>query len=95
MQFGTLINNILVPAPRRIEVGEVQIYNPPDEQYIALGYLPVIYVEAPEPPEGYYCVDSWEEQQGQIVQVWHFEELPPDDPGASEILEIILGGAVE
>lgn len=95
MNYGKIIDGIFTPAPRRIEIGERQIFNPSEAQYIALGYLPVIYANAPEPPEGYYCVDTWEEENNEIKQIWHFEKLPPHNPEASELLNIILGGINE
>ena len=77
--YGTLSNGNLIPAPRRIVLGEWQIINPTDEQYAEAGYLPVIHTDPPEAPEGFCPVSGWEEQGGEIVQVWHLEELPPEE----------------
>lgn len=92
MKYGTLINGDLILAPRRLTIDGCVVFNPTDAQYEAAGYLPVIYTDAPEAPEGYYAEPHWEEQSGEIVQVWHMEELPPEEPSAEEILDIILGG---
>lgn len=90
--YGKLINDTLAFAPRRLTIDGCVVFNPTDAQYEAAGYLPVIYTPAPEAPEGYYAEPHWEEQSGEIVQVWHIEELPPEEPSAEEILDIILGG---
>ena len=78
MKYGTLTNDNLSPAPLRIVLDGWQILNPTDEQYEAAGYLPVRYTDAPVAPEGYYPVSGWEEHDGEIVQVWHFEAIPPE-----------------
>lgn len=80
MKYGTLTNNTLTPAPLRIVLDGWQILNPTDEQYSAAGYLPVRYTAAPVAPEGYYADPHWEEQNGEIVQAWRLEELPPEEP---------------
>lgn len=88
--YGKLINNNLTLAPRRLTINGCAVFNPTGEQYEAAGYLPVIYTPAPEAPEGYYADAHWEEQDGEIVQVWRFEPIP-DEPTAEEILDIITG----
>lgn len=90
--YGKLINNNLSIAPHRLTIDGCVVFNPTDEQYEAAGYLPVRYTDPPEVPEGYVPMSEWEEQSGEIVQVWHIEELPPEEPSAEEILDIILGG---
>lgn len=88
--YGKLINNNLTIAPRRITIDGCVVFNPTGEQYEAAGYLPVCYTDPPEVLEGYYPVSGWEEQSGEIVQVWRFEPIP-DEPTAEEILDIITG----
>ena len=90
MKYGTLTNGTLILAPRRLTIDGCEVFNPTDAQYEAAGYLPVIYTPAPEAPEGYYADAHWEEQSGEIVQVWRFEPIP-DEPTAEEILDIITG----
>lgn len=77
--YGTLQNGTMIPAPRKIVIGDWVILNPTDEQYAEAGYLPVIRTDPPEAPEGFYPVSGWEEQDGSIVQVWHLEEMPEPD----------------
>lgn len=76
IRYGTLNNSNLTPAPHRIVLNGWQILNPTDEQYSAAGYLPVRYTDAPVAPDGYYPVSGWEEQDGEIVEVWEFVPIP-------------------
>ena len=78
--YGKLINNTLTLAPRRLTIDECVVFNPTDAQYEAAGYLPVIYTPAPEAPEGYYAEPHWEEQDGDIVEIWEFVPNPEPDP---------------
>jgi len=82
--YGTLNNGNLIPAPRRITLGEWTVINPTDEQYEAAGYLPVRYTDPPIPDEGYYPVSGWEEQDGEIVEVWAI--VPNPEPTPDEAL---------
>lgn len=82
--YGKLINNNLFFAPRRLTLAGCVVFNPTDEHYAAAGYLPVIYIPEPEAPEGYYTAAHWEEQDGEIVEVWAFEPNP--EPTADEAL---------
>ena len=95
MSYAKLINNYPSYAPNPIRVGDRVIGNPPDEVYAEAGYLPVIETDPPEAPEGHYMEPSWAERDGQIVQIWTLEELPPepDELTPDEALDIILGGA--
>ena len=91
MRFAKLINDYPSYAPRRMRIGSSIVYNPTDAQLLAEGYLPMTETEPPETDEQHYPVASWEERDGEIVQVWTVEELPEDIPD-EEALDIILGG---
>lgn len=82
--YGILNNGTLAPAPRRITLDGCAVFNPTDAQYEAAGYLPVIYTDAPETPEGHYAEPYWEEQDGEIVEVWAF--VPNPEPTEDESL---------
>lgn len=82
--YGKLINNTLSIAPRRLTINGCAVFNPTDAQYEAAGYLPVIYTPAPEAPEGHYAEPHWEEQDGEIVEVWEF--VPNPEPTEEEAL---------
>lgn len=82
--YGKLISNTLTIAPRRLTIDGCVVFNPTDAQYEAAGYLPVIYTDEPEAPEGYYAVAHWEEQDSEIIEVWEF--APNPEPTADEAL---------
>lgn len=93
MHYATLSNNQIHYAPNPLRVGDSYIGNPPDEVYVEAGYLPVIETDPPETDAQNYAEPHWVEQNGQIVQTWALEELPPEtDIPAEEALDIIMGG---
>lgn len=91
--YAILDNGRLIRAPRMLDVADTHVYNPNDAQLRAAGYKPVEYTDPPTVPEGYYAEPGWEEQADTIVQTWTLQELPPEEPSAEELLEILLGGA--
>lgn len=93
--YAKIIDNVFTPAPRRIVRGGEQVFNPTNEMLEGLGYKPVTFSEMPEAPEGYYAEAYWSETNGAIEQLWRFVELPPEEPSAEEILNIMLGGDAE
>ena len=90
--YAKLIENKLTIAPRRVVIGDTQVFNPAAEQLEALGYKLVVFTEPPEAPEGYYAESGWTEAEDAITQTWTLVELPPEEPSAGELLDIILGG---
>lgn len=90
--YGKLIDGNLQIAPRKLPGEGVVVYNPPAEMYLAAGFKPVEFTDAPEAPEGYYYDSGWEEQEEAIVQTWTLVELP-DDIDDAEAFDIIFGGA--
>ena len=92
MYYGKLIDGELQFAPRKLNGDGVVVYNPPAEMYLAAGYKPVEFTDAPEAPEGFYYESAWEENADSIVQTWTLVPLP-DDISDDEAFEIIFGGA--
>lgn len=90
--YGKLIDGVLQIAPRKLPGDGVIVYNPPAEMYLAAGYKPVTFTDAPEAPSGYYYESGWEEQNEAIVQTWTLVPLP-DDIDEAEAYDIIFGGA--
>ena len=88
--YGTLINNTLKPAPKKVSYEERNIWNPPDAVYEALGYFLVVYTDMPEAPEGYHYESAWEQTEDAIVQTWHLEE-DSDEISDDEALGILMG----
>lgn len=84
MKYGTTKNGNLILAPRKLEGEDVVIYNPTPEQLSAAGYKPVVYTDTPEAPEGYYAEAYWEEQDGEIIEVWAF--VPNPEPTEEDAL---------
>lgn len=92
MNYGKLIDGNLTIAPRKLPGDGVVVYNPPAEMYLAAGYKPVEFTDAPEALEGFYYESAWEEQAESIVQTWTLVPLP-DDIDDAEAFDIIFGGA--
>lgn len=93
MTYAKLINNFPSYAPNPILIEGVYIGNPPGSVYEAEGYKPVVYSDPPgEAPAGYQWTETWSEEDGNIQQGWVLEAVPPEEPSAEELLEIILGG---
>lgn len=89
--YGTLINNILRLAPKKVIYEDSLIFNPPDSVYEALGYYPVTYTDMPEDaPTGYRYISHWEQGETSINQIWTLEEDDPNIPD-EEAFSIIMG----
>lgn len=99
MRYAKLINNYPSYAPRRMRIGSVIVYNPTDAQLLSEGYLPVVTTDPPETDAKHYAEPKWVERDGQIVQIWTLEELPPEteyEPtieDKAEAYDILIGGA--
>ena len=92
--YAKLIDGILHRAPKRLEIGDAIIYNPPAEILENQGYKAVQLVEQPATaPEGQHWESDWDEQADAIVQHWYLVN-DPDDIDPEEALSIILGGAI-
>lgn len=90
--YGKLYNGQLIPAPKKITIGEYNVWNATEQQYRSLGYKPVQYAEPPEPPEGYDYEFAWTETDTEIVQTY---ELVEHELTNDEILAILLGEGEE
>ena len=94
-----IIDGVFTPAPRKIERqidgADYITYNPTDEMLAEQGWLPVIFTDPPEAPEGYHYEPYYTEQITEtgtvIYQEWELVK-DPDDISDSEALEIIMGG---
>lgn len=90
--YARLDGGRLIRAPKMLDVEKNHVYNPTPAQLTAAGYKPVTYTDPPEAPEGWEYVPGWEDHGENIVQTWTLQELPPEEPTAEELLEILLGG---
>jgi len=90
--FAKLIDNNLTIAPKRLIVGDTQVWNADATLYLEQGWFPVRYTDEPgDAPEGFYYESGWEQGEDEIVQTWTLTELP-DDIDESEAYSIIFGG---
>ena len=92
MIYGKLVDGELRGAPRPIKTSEGDVFTNDPALLLQYGYKPIIMAEYPSDGKSY--IDSWEETETEITQIW--TELPQtdDDPiSDSEALEIITGGA--
>ena len=82
MKYGKIVCGALrVPQnyPDYIEVDGKKVYNPTEEQMAEAGYLPITET-TPEEVEGKVAVASYHVEDGQIVQVWSYEDVPEGEP---------------
>ena len=91
--YAKLIDGALIPAPRKLntEIGgeSYTVFNPPAEMLEADGWLPVVYTDEPEAPEGYHYEATYSEESGEIVQGW---ELVETDYSDAEAFNMLFGG---
>lgn len=91
--YAKLVDGQLLPAPNRVEYNGSNIWNPPVELYIELGWKPVVYVDPiEEAPSGYQYLSNWEETNTEIQQTWSLAPLS-DELSEDEVYSIIFGGA--
>lgn len=76
--YGKLIDGALKIAPKKLPGDGVIVYNPPAEMYLAAGYKPVVFTDAPEAPEGYHYESEWEEDEIKITLTWRLVKDPDD-----------------
>lgn len=87
--YGRLIDGDLLLAPKKLTIGEVQVWNAPTEEYIAQGWLPVTFVDCPAAPDGFFYVSAWQETDEEILQTWTLEEYQGED--YAEAGRILMG----
>ena len=90
MNYGTLIDNQLNPAPRAFMLRGAMVTNPKAEHFAALNVerakqgLPPYLPEVDEPPQtdsAHYAVPTgWAEQGGEIVRQYEVRAYPPPPP---------------
>lgn len=93
--YAKLINGALRRAPNKIIYNNRIVFNPPAELLQELGYLPVVYTDAPmDAPEGQHYESSWAQDDAEITQVWSLVDdpiMPEPELSADEALNIIMG----
>lgn len=76
MDYAKLIDGNLVPAPRKLTVGDFTVYNPTPEMLIADGWKPVVYTEPPEVEPGFEAVPGWYDDGTEIREIWTVLPVP-------------------
>ena len=90
MRYARLENGILTYAPKSLIINDAKVWNASEAEYIAQGWYPVIYTDAPVTEEGYHAESSWAQEGDEIVQTW---EVVENEITAEELLDILTGGA--
>ena len=95
--YAKIINNVLFPAPKRINYDGNTIINPSEKFLLRLGYLPVICTDMPtDTPDGQHYESHWEQTETEIRQAWELVDNPEEqlpELSADEALNIIMGVA--
>lgn len=74
--YGKLVNNELQFAPVYLEIGNNNVWNASSAEYLAQGWLPIIYTAKPTAPYNYDYVPEYTEENDTIVQSWVLVESP-------------------
>ena len=93
--YGKLESGELIKAPVYLTIQDQNIWNAPAEDYLSLGWFPVILEDYPECDESHYAESSWEQVDDEIHQVWTIVEIPvpeDDDELSDEQAMIVLMG---
>ena len=79
-KYGTIIDNILHPAPRAVRIGGAVVCNPTDARYEASGYKRVVDTP-PQTDAAHYAVPTgWAVQDGAIRRQYEVRAYPPPPP---------------
>ncbi len=90
--YARLKDNGLEKAPIYITVNGANVWNASAEDYLRLGWYPVIYTDAPETDEDHYAEASWEQESDCIRQTWTVIERSDDEEiDYDEAGHILLG----
>lgn len=84
--FGRLVNGIFERAPYGISGEEAE----------RLKYKPVVLTPAPETDDEHMPEEWLQDTDAEIIRHWNVVEIAPEpepEPDASEILDILTGGA--
>lgn len=72
MKYGKIENGLLILAPHRIVLNEMQIFNPMNEQLVSAGYKPIVETDMPEEsaPDGQHYEEKYTDSGETIIQSW-------------------------
>lgn len=93
--YAKPIDGALKRAPIYITVNGANVWNASAEDYLSLGWYPVIYTDEPETDEDHYAVASWSQESDCIRQTWTIVEIPKptdeDEISDEEAMRILMG----
>lgn len=86
MEYGKMINGVMVKAGRVITAHGREYHNPPEKIIRELGYLPIEDSEPPKIPDKSFS-PAWAVKDDKIVKVWSETpyEIATPDPIMSRI----------
>ena len=80
--YAKIENGTLIPAPRRITLSGMQIFNPTPDQLTQAGYKPVTETPMPDDaPDGQHYEASYADSGDTITQSWVLVEDDPEPAG--------------
>ena len=87
--YAKLENGNLIPAPRRIVLSGMQIFNPTPDQLTQAGYKPVTETPMPEDPapDGQHYEPTYSDSGDTITQDWTLVENEEVEPSGKTIEE--------
>ena len=87
--YAKIENDTLIPAPRRITLSGMQIFNPTADHLTQAGYKPVTETPIPEDPapEGQHYEAQYTDSGDTITQGWTLVENEEVEPSGKTIEE--------
>lgn len=98
--LGKIIDGKLTYPPHKIILGDIQIFNPTDEQLMQAGYKTITETPIPEgpAPEGQHYEPTYSDSGDTITQGWTLvenEELEPSGKTLEERITDLEAGQAE
>ena len=86
--YAKLENNTLIPAPHRIVLSGMQIFNPTADQLIQAGYKPITETPMPgDAPDGQHYDPTYTDTGDTITQGWTLVENEEVEPAGKTLEE--------
>lgn len=86
--YAKIENDTLIPAPRRITLSGMQIFNPTADHLTQAGYKPVTETPMPDDaPEGQHYEPTYSDTGDTITQGWTLVEDEEVEPAGKTIEE--------
>ena len=87
--YAKIENNTLIPAPHRITLSGMQIFNPTTDHLTQAGYKPVTETPIPEDPapDGQHYEPTYSDSYDTITQGWTLVENEEVEPSGKTLEE--------